>query len=450
MIGGDVSQIFRIGIFMGFIVASASAEKIYFHNGVELEESANLIINTRSFEIEGAHSIARDLVLDKHGRAWITGRISESGREEMLVARFSSDGSIDSSFAGRGHLAIEFGTGTQIAHSISLQADGKVVIAGRADPVSNQYFDFAIAKVLETGNLDLNFNGTGKRLERFGGSTDIGRAVRLQKDGKIWVVGYARDPHHVDPYQFASLRLMADGQLDLSYGSLGKKLDPVSKRDNGATASAIQEDGKLILAGVDAISGVNQLSVIRTYENGERDSSFNGTGLFSIPLGDSDSEISGDSVNAVEVDFKGRILVVGSLQREGEYRRAFVLRILPTGKIDFNFGNQGLLVLDNAYGETEFKDLKVTDQGQVIAVGSLCSGECSFEPSRILISKIKSNGRLNKSFGNRGVKTVIIHGKKEFADALDCTKYGQCVCGGRALNERGFMELALHQFWGGD
>ncbi len=67
------------------------------------------------------------------------------------------------------------------------------------------FYDRASATPLATitGELDTSFGSAGKLIIPIGGDVDTGRAVALQKDGKIIIAGYTGD----SAYDFAVVRI---------------------------------------------------------------------------------------------------------------------------------------------------------------------------------------------------------------------------------------------------
>src|SRR4029450_4467005 len=90
-------------------------------------------------------------------------------------------GDLDASFGGAGLVSTDFGGG-EGGSGVAVQADGRIVVAGSGDG------DFAVARYNADGSLDTSFSGDGKQTTDLGGSDD-GRAVAIQADGRIVVVG---------------------------------------------------------------------------------------------------------------------------------------------------------------------------------------------------------------------------------------------------------------------
>ena len=79
-----------------------------------------------------------------------------------------------------------------------LQGDGKIVAVGGSGAGDG---DFALARYNTNGSLDTSFSGDGKQTTDFGGfgdppsRVDFANAVALQADGKIVAVGAGLGPN---------------------------------------------------------------------------------------------------------------------------------------------------------------------------------------------------------------------------------------------------------------
>ena len=107
--------------------------------------------------------------------------------------------------AGDGKVITDFGS-LAYGQSIVLQTDGKILVAG-----FNNSYDFALARYNADGSLDIRFSSGGKLTTDFLLSTDQGHSVTLQADGKILVAGSSGN--YYKSYDFALARYNADGSL---------------------------------------------------------------------------------------------------------------------------------------------------------------------------------------------------------------------------------------------
>src|SRR5439155_102331 len=108
----------------------------------------------------------------------------------VFVARYNADGTLDASFDGDGCLTTDFGS-CDVAQSVAVQADGKIVAAGYSYQEGSTGIDFALARYDSSGALDTSFDSDGKVTTDFGGFDDYAQGVAVQADGKIVAAGYS-------------------------------------------------------------------------------------------------------------------------------------------------------------------------------------------------------------------------------------------------------------------
>lgn len=115
----------------------------------------------------------------------------------FALVRYKSDGSLDTSFNGTGSVLTDVAGSDDEAFAVALQADGKIVAAGYShDGVGIQDF-FALARYNTNGSLDTTFNGNGKLTTLIGpnsgGSKAKAYAMDLQPNGKIVAAGQSHN-----------------------------------------------------------------------------------------------------------------------------------------------------------------------------------------------------------------------------------------------------------------
>lgn len=159
--------------------------------------------------------------------------------DQFALARYNTNGSLDTSFGTGGKVTSNFTSGYDRAYSAAVQWDGKIVVAGGY--LSSPYY-FEVARYNSSGTLDAAFSGDGLVTVNITGN-DQGQAVSVQWDGKIVVAGFT-------PVGFAAVRLNTDGSLDSAFGNGGIVTTRIDPSGTGVpSAIAIQGDGKILLAG---------------------------------------------------------------------------------------------------------------------------------------------------------------------------------------------------------
>jgi uncharacterized delta-60 repeat protein len=191
--------------------------------------------------------------------------LSGQGGGNVTVARLNPDGSFDSSFGDGGTSGADFG-GDDFGYAAALQPNGKIVVAGRTSV--NQ--DIAVARFNPNGSLDSSFDpggtdGPGKKILPYDG-TDFAQAVQVQPDRKIVVAGYGNA--HAD---FVVTRLHPNGSFDTSFGDDGTSWADFGGYEYGV-AAALQPDGKVVVAGSTSVN--YDIAVVRFNPNGSLDAGF--------------------------------------------------------------------------------------------------------------------------------------------------------------------------------
>lgn len=182
------------------------------------------------------------IALQADGKIVVAGR---SGYGGFALARYRSDGSLDRSFGHRGTVRTIFGPAEAVvrasAEDVVIQADGKIVAAGWA---GGNFVRTALARYRSDGTPDRSFGSDGRVRTDFGQGAESTAAVIIQADGAIVAGGMAADFH-----EFAVARYLTDGSLDPNFGIGGRVVTAFRHGDAVANAVVIQANGKLILAG---------------------------------------------------------------------------------------------------------------------------------------------------------------------------------------------------------
>jgi uncharacterized delta-60 repeat protein len=185
---------------------------------------------------QGLESYAMDVIIQPNGRIIIAGESAYA----FLVARYNSNGTLDTTFGNGGFTEINFGNlSWDHGRDAVLQADGKIIVVGIAE-INSPYDSFAVARFNPDGSLDQTFGNGGKFV-----MIDVGdlEGAALQSDGKLIALGD-------DSESFQLLRFNVNGSLDSTFGSGGI----VTTMFGGSAAASrdlvFQPDGKLLAAGV--------------------------------------------------------------------------------------------------------------------------------------------------------------------------------------------------------
>src|SRR6476620_11294956 len=139
----------------------------------------------------GAHDFGQSVAVYGNGRIVVTGYTTKSyeSKKQCALACFKANGSLDTSFNGTGKVITDFGgDGNAEGRRVVVQTDGKIVVVGYATTGNTE--KFALARYNTDGTLDTSFGDSGRVITDVGVSGSNATGVGLQKDGKIVVAGY--------------------------------------------------------------------------------------------------------------------------------------------------------------------------------------------------------------------------------------------------------------------
>ena len=229
---------------------------------------------------ETCHSHGNDLALQPDGRIVITGRLEGCGSETgAYVMRFLPDGSLDSTFDGDGKLRIVSAlTGfSTVSCKVAAQADGKLILSCSEWMWSKDFWR-VVLRVNPNGSLDLTFGNSeiGGPGRVYLDATDFSPCdIAVQRDGKI--IASSELPL-TGGRSVLLIRLNIDGTVDASFGNAGWVVTTVSGFELEARALALQPDNKIVVVGSYQTTSASPLA-IRYLPNGSLDTSFGGTGI---------------------------------------------------------------------------------------------------------------------------------------------------------------------------
>lgn len=304
-----------------------------------------------------------DVAVQADGKIVVAGRNTASinaAGSDFLLLRLTSSGEPDSSFGNGGYALTGFGNHRDCAMKVLIQPDGKIVAAGLA--YINGDDDFAVARYNPNGSRDNTFDGDGKVAVGFGGD-DQAYDIALLNDGKLVVVGLNRNFEGLGggtiQDDFAVLSLNPDGTPDTTFAGGDGKLTTGFGGNEKATAVAVQADGRIVVLGHN--SGSHKSHIARYMPNGNLDNSLDGDGKLTI---------STDVLTDLALLPDGRMMVLGySPSSDGNDKFAF-RRLNPNGAPDTTFNNGGVLWLDMDTLGDRGTNLALLPDGRILAMGS--------------------------------------------------------------------------------
>ncbi|MEO7960719.1 MAG: T9SS type A sorting domain-containing protein [Ginsengibacter sp.] len=318
---------------------------------------------------------AKCVSLQNDGKIVVAGEAYSDNKIILLVARYNIDGSPDLTFSVDGMQTTDFGNGNSGANSVAIQSDGRIIAGGKAANGSNN--DLAIARYTADGNLDASFEGDGKLTAGLVAFNTSYTCTQVQKDGKIVTAGKAWNGNDFD---FAVARYNKDGSLDNTFSGDGKQITDFNAEDNYANAIAIQNDGKIIIAGS---------AIVRYNIDGSVDNTFSANGIKLLEY------------ISIAIQKDQKILVTGPLPGE-----LAVSRYNPDGSPDTDFSGSGTVTTSSFqfqyYSNVLPTSMCLQPDGKIVVAGSATFFSSDGGHTDLFVTRYNTDGTLDEDFGYFG------------------------------------------------
>jgi uncharacterized delta-60 repeat protein len=366
-----------------------------------------------------------DVAVQDDGKIVVAGvraKNIQQNSQDLLVARYNADGTIDTTFNETGFVVYDFGDFYRdIGRNISLGADGSIVVSA----VAKEYFtdpeikddnfiarfdsdgtllgtvsgmalvedllvlssgkilyvnkfksettgnDFELTQLNPDLSLDTSFGSGGSVVhDALGlGLGNAGFAMAEQSDGKIVVAGQA---HLIDgePVVGYVARFLADGTLDTSYASEGEATIDPSENVNGLRHIVLDaNDNAYLVEWSHGTSGDKQFNAVKFTNSGILDASFGGGGIFRHNLAPAEDESGNTTDNRIAVDQDGRVYLSGNIIHSGGQTDGVIIRTTPEGTLDTSFGYEGSIIVDVESGYDRLRGMAIDAAGRPVVTG---------------------------------------------------------------------------------
>jgi uncharacterized delta-60 repeat protein len=383
--------------------------------------------------ITGSFLNAQSAVVQPDGKIIVAGARGLSGELDTLLARYNPDGSLDTSFGNNGIVITNVSSGYDLAHSVKLLNDGKILIGGQSNNGLND--DFMLIRYDSNGVIDTSFGNNGIVINDFSNDTDRINSLAILNNGKIIAAGISRNVNNT--IDLITVRYNINGSIDSSFGNNGVVITP-SPPSGAIYSVVIQDDGKILVGGyTQNISNSSfDMTLLRYEADGSIDTSFGVDGFVVFP-----NEFYNEILQEVLLQTDNKILAVGHIYI-GNIDSAFaVYRCNPDGSLDSSFGNNGLVITD--FGpDTDYSYGALLQSDGKIVLAGYAELNNSFD---FALARYNTNGSLDASFGNGGkVLTDINSGSNDFANGVTSTLDGGILAYGSSD-----VNLALAKYLSG-
>jgi uncharacterized delta-60 repeat protein len=337
----------------------------------------------------------------------------------ITVIRYNADGTPDSTFGSGGITVTSLPSADASAFAATLQADGKVLVAGRSSPVSG-FSSFLLLRYhtdISTGTpgtLDAGFGTGGIVTTGIPSGTSTGANAVALSGTNILVAGHSKIGGR---FVIALAQYTPSGALDSAFGSGGIVTTPIFSLDADAAALAVQPaDSKIVVAGPagSAATNVWDVALLRYNTDGTLDLPFGGTntGMITTDIGS-----SSNYANAVALQADGKIVVAGNAFASpfANTSDIAVLRYNTDGTLDTaGFGSPNGYVTTNIGAFDNGFAVAVQSDNKIVVAGNADAGM----GDRLALLRYNTNGSPDLGFGTSGIVTRAASGPSSIAGAF--------------------------------
>lgn len=436
--GADVARTIALqegAILLGGGVSGARATEGSNIGLARFETSGDLDLG---FNSDGQNEVSLQGQVNARGRAVAhqpDGKIVMAGfvgtsfsDRSVVLTRYLDTGALDPAFGNDGIVVTDLAEGEDTAAAIRLQPDGKVLVAGsfRVPPATSN--DFGIARYLANGSLDPGFGQNGVVVLDIGGRADDARALMLQDDGRILIVGDGDFPNQAFSQNLVVVRLEASGDVDTAFGLNGVANVSIGDFDEGR-AIGLLGDGSILVGG----TGDRDFAIARFTSSGVLDPSFGTNGVTTYDFAGSFDFLT-DLL--VIPDWNGageRILAVGTARESSAVSSTQFAAALFTrdGNLENGFGDQGVALLDIAPGQAENGAAAAILNNTIILAGDVQIDA----KRRFAVTGLTLDGVPDPGFSPDGATLLFsFFGESDVGQAISVSPSGEVVIAGEAFD----------------
>jgi len=313
--------------------------------------------------------------------------------------KITNTGQADSSFGENGLLSL-FGEWAR-ANFVTLQSSDRIIIAYSDD------LSIIVSRYSSTGNIDSSFGVNGRARILFPQQSPVLKSIVVDKSDRIVICTSLKISNNPS---IGISRLNKDGIIDQSFGDVGHLIHSAPGFSLTPNDMELAEDYGILITGSGVLRSANRsyFYTLKLLESGNPDNSFGTGGVVKY------SHTGNSTATVVKVQPDGKVLVGGYFITQPYERGPFMMiRYLPSGEPDTQFGKSGLVLTDFSGNSDVLNDLIILQDGKIVAGGiSLVRSGAFFVKTRAL-ARYLPDGRTDSNFGRDGILPLQVFTKDE-------------------------------------
>ena len=314
--------------------------------------------------------------VDSKGQAVVAGYLND----QILVRRYTAEGNLDQSFANLGTAIISFGEGTNsYAFDVKALEDGKILVTGYMVKYTEGYIlKSCVLKLKSSGELDTSFGDGGTLFLYAGEYAEYALSISVQPNGKYLIAGYDElfsETPELPRYESFIVRINTDGTIDETFGTEGfVKIEPLDGKGRVKYCYSIESASDGQIFGAIYSYDFTHAYVFNLDINGQFKENFGDNGIMTLPkLADDELEI-----NLTSLALQDNNLIAGGYiaVEDGYNTHLFLVRIATDLQAKHKYWTPDeSLYANNMTIITTVEIDGVEAASTDIEIGAFCNGE---------------------------------------------------------------------------
>lgn len=360
---------------MSGYVGSGILQKFITNGDIDTSWATNGIVEFQY----GVDTYPYTMVVQSDGKILVSGvtYISVSDAE-FFLARFNPDGTPDNTFNGDGKWIGSYTSSEEVAETMIVQPDGKIILAGRT--YAGAFSQLLFARINSDGTLDTGFGTSGYTEIDASPQDERINSLGLLSNGDIIGVGYG----YVSSPWFGEFVKMAkldpNGNPDTGFGTNGVIIPSIFTDISVAWDCIVVNDTIIISATQNDASNNENLAVTKLDQNGNADPNFGTSGISTLYV---DPKTTGYDIERYA---DGKLYICGTAGLGGMFNRDFLLvRYNYNGSIDNTFNSSGYVKTPIRPDWDEATAMDFQADGKIVLAGFSSGISTSGDNDRILV-----------------------------------------------------------------
>jgi|GEM_PF-1261570 len=311
----------------------------------------------------------------------------------ISVVTYGQDGSPDLSFGTEGVVTTDIENSEELLSSVVQQNDQKLIVSGITS-INNNLSKPYLVRYMPDGSLDSSFGNNGILVADYAEGYCEHVNLLLDEEQNILTGGKFSNSQS-QTYKIAKYN--ANGELINSFGTNGVLTIP---NGNFAKMLVLADNSLLFLK----LTANDKIGFFHYFEDGTLDPNF---GIDGIAI----SNFSGGSftISELKIDSENNFFVSG-IRANSFTADIILLKFLPTGYLDINFGDNGLTTKSlESIDAVNFRNpsFDFTNNQNIVIAGSYGYCTLQLEPFfKQYFIRFLSDGQPDLNFGNNGTRLL--------------------------------------------